>query len=77
MKEKEVISFNDKEYTIVSILKIDNVKYAYIINIDNYNDVYFVVLKKDELTIVEDKQKLKELIKIFNQEINKKKLSEK
>lgn len=74
--DEEVIEVNKKEYTVVSTLNKSTQKFAYIINNDNYNDVLFVKLNKNELEVIEDKKVLKELIKLFNKKINEKKLME-
>ena len=76
MKDNSVIQVNNKEYTVVSIIKVEKDKFAYLINIDNYNDIMFVKIKKNEIEIIEDKSVLKKLIKLFNLKINEKKLME-
>lgn len=76
MKDNSVIQVNNKEYTVVSIIKVEKDKFAYLINIDNYNDIMFVKIKKNEIEVIEDKSVLKKLIKLFNLKINEKKLME-
>lgn len=76
MKDNSVIQVNDKEYTVVSIIKVEKDKFAYLINIDNYNDIMFAKIKKNEIEVIEDKSILKKLIKLFNLKINEKKLME-
>ena len=76
MKDNSVIQVNNKEYTVVSIIKVEKDKFAYLINIDNYNDIMFVKIKKNEIEVIEDKSVLKNLIKLFNLKINEKKLME-
>lgn len=76
MKDNSVIQVNNKEYTVVSIIKVEKDKFAYLINIDNYNDIMFAKIKKNEIEVIEDKSILKELIKLFNLKINEKKLME-
>lgn len=78
MREKEVIELNRKQFMIVSTLNIENIKYAYIINTDCFNETFFVKTneKKKEIEIIEDKDKLKELINMFHLHINQQKLSE-
>lgn len=76
MKDNSVIQVNNKEYTVVSIIKVEKYKFAYLINIDNYNDIMFVKIKKNEIEVIEDKSVLKKLIKLFNLKINEKKLME-
>ncbi len=76
MKDNSVIQVNNKEYTVVSIIKVEKDKFAYLINIDNYNDIMFAKIKKNEIEVIEDKSILKKLIKLFNLKINEKKLME-
>jgi len=76
MKDNSVIQVNNKEYTVVSIIKVEKDKFAYLINIDNYNDIMFAKIKKNEIEVIEDKSVLKKLIKLFNLKINEKKLME-
>lgn len=76
MKDNLVIQVNNKEYTVVSIIKVEKDKFAYLINIDNYNDIMFAKIKKNEIEVIEDKNILKKLIKLFNLKINEKKLME-
>lgn len=76
MKDNSVIQVNNKEYTVVSIIKVEKDKFAYLINIDNYNDIIFAKIKKNEIEVIEDKSVLKKLIKLFNLKINEKKLME-
>ena len=76
MKDNSVIQVNNKEYTVVSIIKVEKDKFAYLINVDNYNDIMFVKIKKNEIEVIEDKSVLKNLIKLFNLKINEKKLME-
>lgn len=76
MKDNSVIQVNSKEYTVVSIIKVEKDKFAYLINIDNYNDIMFAKIKKNEIEVIEDKSVLKKLIKLFNLKINEKKLME-
>lgn len=76
MKDNSVIQVNNKEYTVVSIIKVEKDKFAYLINIDNYNDIIFAKIKKNEIEVIEDKSILKKLIKLFNLKINEKKLME-
>lgn len=76
MKDNSVIQVNNKEYTVVSIIKVEKDKFAYLINIDNYNDIMFAKIKKNEIEVIEDKSVLKNLIKLFNLKINEKKLME-
>lgn len=76
MKDNSVIQVNSKEYTVVSIIKVEKDKFAYLINIDNYNDIMFAKIKKNEIEVIEDKSVLKNLIKLFNLKINEKKLME-
>lgn len=76
MKDNSVIQVNNKKYTVVSIIKVEKDKFAYLINIDNYNDIIFAKIKKNEIEVIEDKSVLKKLIKLFNLKINEKKLME-
>lgn len=76
IKIKDVIEFENATYTVVSTTEYNELKYAYIINIDNYNDVKFISIKKNEAEVVTDKDVIKEIIKLFNIEINEKKLSD-
>lgn len=76
MKDNSIIQVNNKEYTVVSIIKVEKDKFAYLINIDNYNDIMFAKIKKNEIEVIEDKSVLKKLIKLFNLKINEKKLME-
>ncbi len=76
MKDNSVIQVNNKEYTVVSIIKVEKDKFAYLINVDNYNDIMFAKIKKNEIEVIEDKSVLKNLIKLFNLKINEKKLME-
>ena len=76
MKDNSVIQVNNKEYTVVSIIKVEKDKIAYLINIENYNDIMFTKIKKNEIEVIEDKSILKKLIKLFNLKINEKKLME-
>lgn len=76
MKDNSVIQVNNKEYTVISIIKVEKDKFAYLINIDNYNDIMFAKIKKNEIEVIEDKSVLKNLIKLFNLKINEKKLME-
>ena len=76
MKDNSVIQVNNKEYTVVSIIKVEKDKFAYLINIDNYNDIIFAKIKKNEIEVIEDNSVLKNLIKLFNLKINEKKLME-
>lgn len=76
MKDNSVIQVNNNEYTVVSIIKVEKDKFAYLINIDNYNDIMFAKIKKNEIEVIEDKNILKKLIKLFNLKINEKKLME-
>lgn len=76
MKDNSVIQVNSKEYTVVSIIKVEKDKFAYLVNIDNYNDIMFAKIKKNEIEVIEDKSVLKKLIKLFNLKINEKKLME-
>ena len=76
MKDNSVIQVNSKEYTVVSIIKVEKDKFAYLIDIDNYNDIMFAKIKKNEIEVIEDKSVLKKLIKLFNLKINEKKLME-
>ncbi len=76
MKDNSVIQVNNKEYTVVSIIKVEKDKFAYLINIENYNDIMFTKIKKNEIEVIEDKSILKKLIKLFNLKINEKKLME-
>ena len=63
MKDNSVIQVNNKEYTVVSIIKVEKDKFAYLINVDNYNDIMFAKIKKNEIEVIEDKSVLKNLIK--------------
>lgn len=72
IKEKEVLEINNKEYVVVSVYN----DYAYLINTDNFNDVLFVKLYDCEVEVINNKKQLNKLIKMFNEIINKKKLSE-
>jgi len=72
IKEKEVLEINNKEYVVVSVHN----EYAYLINTDNFNDVLFVKLYDCEVEVINNKNQLNKLIKMFNEIINKKKLSE-
>lgn len=72
MKEKEVIEILNKRYVIVSSIN----DYAYLINIDNFNDVLFVKNLGCELEVIKEKNILNKLIKKFNEKINNRKLSE-
>lgn len=74
MKIKDVIELNGNRYVIISIIKVKNIKYAYIINKKDYADFIFIEIIKDHVKLVEE-NKLKDLIKLFNNEINKEKLS--
>ena len=76
MKDNSVIQVNNKEYTVVSIIKVEKDKFAYLINVDNYNDIMFAKIKKNEIEVIEEKSVLKNLIKLFNLKINEKKLME-
>ena len=76
MKDNSVIQVNSKEYTVVSVIKVEKDKFAYLINIYNYNDIIFAKIKKNEIEVIEDKSVLKSLIKLFNLKINEKKLME-
>lgn len=76
LKEKEVIEFSNKEYAVISSMSVDKINYAYIMNIENYNEVLFIKNKKDEVEVINEKEKLNYLIKKFNQKINNQKLSE-
>lgn len=76
MKIKDVIQIEDNYYVVVSILDYFGIKYAYLINEKNFNDILFAEVHGTKLEKVEDKELLKELIKLFNKEINKQKLSE-
>ena len=55
MKDNSVIQVNSKEYTVVSIIKVEKDKFAYLINIDNYNDIMFAKIKKNEIEVLEEK----------------------
>jgi hypothetical protein len=72
--EKDVIKILDNEYTVVSTLNLDNNKYAYIINNNNFNEVLFIKSTKKEIEVIKEKKLLKELIKLFNMKINEQKL---
>ena len=72
IKQKEVLEINNKEYVVVSVYN----DYAYLINTDNFNDVLFVKLYDCEVEVINNKKQLNKLIKMFNEIINKKKLSE-
>ena len=72
IKEKEILEINNKEYVVVSVYN----DYAYLINTDNFNDVLFVKLYDCEVEVINNKKQLNKLIKMFNEIINKKKLSE-
>ena len=64
--DEEVIEVNKKEYTVVSIIKVEKDKFAYLINVDNYNDIMFAKIKKEvdnqELTD-EEKEYIKDHVK--------------
>ena len=72
IKEKEVLEINNKEYAVVSVHN----EYAYLINTDNFNDVLFVKVYDCEVEVINSKNLLNKIIKMFNEIINKKKLSE-
>ena len=72
IKQKEVLEINNKDYVVVSVYN----DYAYLINTDNFNDVLFVKLYDCEVEVINNKKQLNKLIKMFNEIINKKKLSE-
>lgn len=72
IKEKEILEINNKEYVVVSVYN----DYSYLINTDNFNDVLFVKLYDCEVEVINNKNQLNKLIKMFNEIINKKKLSE-
>lgn len=71
IKEKELLEINNKEYVVVSIYN----DFVYLINIDNFEEVLFVKNYGCEVEVIKEKKKLNELIKMFNQIINSKKLS--
>ena len=66
IKEKDVIEINNKNYVVIKVLKEDNNKYAYIINVDNYSDTLFINTKKEEFEIVKEKDLLNDLVVKFN-----------
>ena len=70
IRDREVISLNDNEYTVVATAYFEDSNYAYIINNDNYNDVLFVKSKSNEVEIITEKQTLCELIPIFNKKLS-------
>ncbi|MBE6161131.1 MAG: hypothetical protein E7158_02780 [Firmicutes bacterium] len=70
MKEREVIKFNNKEYTVVASTLHKKKKYAFIINIENFNDVLFIKNTLNEVEIIEEKELLGELIPIFNKKLS-------
>ena len=70
MTKRSVIEIKDKKYIVVSTIKKKNDRYAYLINNDNFKDVLFVKYTKEELEVIEGKEKLNELIKEFNTNIN-------
>ena len=70
MKEREVIRFNNKEYTVVASTLHKNKKYAFIINIENFNDVLFIKNTLNEVEIIEEKKLLSELIPLFNKKLS-------
>ena len=72
IKEKEILEINNKESVVVSVYN----DYAYLINTDNFNDVLFVKLYDCKVEVINNKKQLNKLIKMFNEIINKKKLSE-
>ena len=72
IKQKEVLEINNKDYVVVSVYN----DYAYLINTDDFNDILFVKLYDCEVEVINNKKQLNKLIKMFNEIINKKKLSE-
>lgn len=78
IKEKEVIRISNKDYTVISTIKLNKEEYAFVINMENYNEVLFIRNIKEEIVVevIKEKKKLKELIKLFNFKINNQKLIE-
>lgn len=70
IKEREVICFNNKEYAIVVSALHKRRKYAFIINVENFNDVLFVKNGHNEVEVIEEKKLLGELIPIFNKKLS-------
>ena len=70
IREKEVIKVDDKDYIVVSTSQIVEGSYAYMINVDNYNDVLFVKSKQNEIEVITDESLLWKLIPLFNKKLS-------
>ena len=60
---KDLLTIDDKEYTVANITKVKNKTYYFLINIDNYSDFKFCFIENDELYEELDKDNIIELIK--------------
>ena len=70
MRKSSVVKIENNDYTVISTVKYEKASYAYLINNNNYKDVLFVKYTKEEVEVIEEKEKLNKLIELFNFRIN-------
>lgn len=70
MTKSNVVKIKDSNYTVISTVKLHKQNYAYLINNANFKDTLFVRYTKNEVEVIDEKDKLNELIKMFNFNIN-------
>ena len=72
LEQGEILTLeDDKEYVVVSSVVLDNINYVYMIEANNFANVMFCKYDNvDGLYEVDDPDLIKELIKMFNIQLN-------
>lgn len=68
---KKIILSNDKEYQVIYCTLIDNKKYMYLINQNDYSDILFAELIYDDtLRLLDEKKEIYTVIANIDGQIN-------
>ncbi len=68
---KKIILSNDKEYQVIYCTLIDNKKYMYLINPNDYSDILFAELIYDDtLRLLDEKKEIYTVIANIDGQIN-------